>query len=193
MPPQDGAPGAQVGQTGQLCARNSSLKRYSLGSWLQAKRFQDLRAQLVERQPGLGAGARGRRADPALIGQAVTNSVSEGAFVISMSLNGTSAGQAAVDQRKAMDLVRTQNRLFVQSVSNFVDENSFTGQITQNLVGTDLANKDWFLFGVRVDKSLQARLAPDCLARWRTGCSPSLLSMYRRSASRLRGSLICGS
>jgi hypothetical protein len=55
-----------------------------------------------------------------------------------------------------MDLVRTQNRLFAQSVSNFVDENSFTGQISQNLVGTDLANKDWFLFGIRVDTSLQA-------------------------------------
>ncbi len=94
--------------------------------------------------------------NPALIAQAITHAVTKGAFVISMSLNGTSAGQFAVDQRTAMDLVRTQNRLFVQSVSNFVDENSFTGQISQNLVGTDLANKDWFLFGIRVDKSLQA-------------------------------------
>ena len=94
--------------------------------------------------------------NPALIAQAITHAVTKGAFVISMSLNGTSAGQFAVDQRTAMDLVRTQNRLFVESVSNFVDENSFTGQISQNLVGTDLANKDWFLFGIRVDKSLQA-------------------------------------
>lgn len=94
--------------------------------------------------------------NPALIAQAITHAVTKGAFVISMSLNGTSAGQFTVDQRTAMDLVRTQNRLFVQSVSNFVDENSFTGQISQNLVGTDLANKDWFLFDIRVDTSLQA-------------------------------------
>ncbi|MDR6127099.1 S8 family serine peptidase [Sphingomonas sp. SORGH_AS_0438] len=91
----------------------------------------------------------------ALIGPAVTYAVNKGAFVISMSLNGSSAGQAAIDQRAAMDLVRTQNKLVVQSVSNFVDENSFSGQVTETMVGSDLANKDWFLFGIRVDKNLQ--------------------------------------
>lgn len=90
-----------------------------------------------------------------LIAPAITYAVGKGAFVISISLNGFAGGQIAVEQRTAMDLVRAQNRLLVQSVSNNVDENSFTGQITESLIGSDLANKDWFLFGIRVDKNLQ--------------------------------------
>ena len=91
----------------------------------------------------------------ALIAPAITYAVGKGAFVISISLNGFAGGQIAVEQRAAMDLVRAQNRLLVQSVSNNVDENSFTGQVTESLIGSDLANKDWFLFGIRVDKNLQ--------------------------------------
>jgi len=91
----------------------------------------------------------------ALIAPAITYAVGKGAFVISISLNGFAGGQIAVEQRAAMDLVRAQNRLLVQSVSNSVDENSFSGQITESLIGSDLANKDWFLFGIRVDKNLQ--------------------------------------
>ncbi|MET3436783.1 S8 family serine peptidase [Sphingomonas sp. 1185] len=91
----------------------------------------------------------------ALIAPAITYAVGKGAFVISISLNGFAGGQIAVEQRAAMDLVRAQNRLLVQSVSNSVDENSFSGQITESLIGSDLANKNWFLFGIRVDKNLQ--------------------------------------
>jgi subtilisin family serine protease len=91
----------------------------------------------------------------ALIAPAITYAVDKGAFVISISLNGFAGGQIAVEQRAAMDLVRAQNRLLVQSVSNNVDENSFTGQVTESLIGSDMANKDWFLFGIRVDKNLQ--------------------------------------
>lgn len=91
----------------------------------------------------------------ALIAPAITYAVDKGAFVISISLNGFAGGQIAVEQRAAMDLVRAQNRLLVQSVSNNVDENSFTGQVTESLIGSDMANKDWFLFGIRVNKNLQ--------------------------------------
>ncbi len=97
----------------------------------------------------------GEGPNPGLIAPAITHAVQKGAFVISMSLNGFAGGQVALKQRAAMDLVRTQNRLFVESVTNDVGVDSFAGQIAENLVGTDMTNKDWFLFGIRVDRNLQ--------------------------------------
>lgn len=94
-------------------------------------------------------------ANPLAIAPAINYAVDKGAFVISMSLNGQSSGQVAADQRAAMDHVRTSNRLFVESVDNSIGVDSFAGTIAQNLVGADLANKDWFLFGIRVDANLQ--------------------------------------
>jgi len=106
--------------------------------------------------PTSGPVPEGGGPNAALIAPAITYAVEKGAFVISMSLNGFAGGHIAVEQRKAMDLVRTSDRLFVNSVSNDVSVDSFAGQIAENLVGTDLANKDWFLFGIRVDRNLQA-------------------------------------
>jgi hypothetical protein len=106
--------------------------------------------------PTSGPVPEGGGPNSALIAPAVTYAVEKGAFVISMSLNGFAGGQIAVDQRKAMDQVRTSDRLFVQSVSNDVGQDSFAGQVTENMVGTDMTNKDWFLFGIRVDRNLQA-------------------------------------
>lgn len=90
-----------------------------------------------------------------LIAPAVKYAVEKGAFVISMSINGYATGQMAVEHKAAMDLVRGGNRLFVESVSNNVGEDSFSGKIAENLVGTDLSNKDWFLFAIRLDANLQ--------------------------------------
>jgi subtilisin family serine protease len=89
------------------------------------------------------------------IAPAVAYAVDKGAFVISMSANGTATGSLVTDLRAAMDHVRMNDRLVVESVSNFLNDKSFTGQIAEAMVGTDLANKDWFLFGIRVDKNLQ--------------------------------------
>lgn len=72
-----------------------------------------------------------------------------------MSLNGTFAPTAQVEARDAMDRVRASNLLVVESVRNFSGD-SHAGQFSETLVGTDLSNKDWFLFGVRVDSNLQA-------------------------------------
>lgn len=94
-------------------------------------------------------------ANPSAIAPAITYAVDKGAFAISMSLNGQSAGQAAVEQRAAMDYVRSNNRLLIESVDNSIGVNSFAGTIAENLVGGDLANKDWFLFGIRVDANLR--------------------------------------
>lgn len=90
------------------------------------------------------------------IAPAVAYAVDKGAFVISMSVNGTASGSLVSDLRSAMDRVRTNDRLVVESVSNFTNDKSFTGQIAEAMVGTDLTNKDWFLFGIRVDKNLHA-------------------------------------
>jgi hypothetical protein len=111
---------------------------------------------LTNASPTSGPIPEGTNPNPALIAKAIAHAVDKGAFVISMSLNGTATGQIALDQRAAMDMVRNQNRLFVQSVSNMKGEDSFAGTIAENLVGGDLANKDWFLFGIRVDKNLSA-------------------------------------
>ena len=92
----------------------------------------------------------------ALIAPAIRYAIDKGAFVISMSINGSGGGeQMAADLKSAMDLVRGGNRLFVESVANNVGEDSFSGKVAENLVGKDLSNKDWFLFGVRVDANLQ--------------------------------------
>jgi hypothetical protein len=73
-----------------------------------------------------------------------------------MSINGSGGGeQMSADLKSAMDLVRGGNRLFVESVTNNVGEDSFSGKVAANLVGKDLSNKDWFLFGIRVDANLQ--------------------------------------
>ena len=83
--------------------------------------------------------------------------VQKGAFVINISLNGETAGPGATEQFDAMKLVRDTDRLVVQSVFNTVGtDSSAVGTITRNLLGQDLENKDWFLFGVRVDQNLQA-------------------------------------
>ncbi len=95
-------------------------------------------------------------ANPMNIAPAIAYAVEKGAFVISLSLNGEAAGQAATDQRNAMDGVVKADRLLVQSVSNFVDDKSAAlGTITRNFVGSNLENKDNFLFGIRVDSSLR--------------------------------------
>lgn len=96
----------------------------------------------------------GDGADAGNIAPAITYAMERGAFVVSMSLNGNAGGQMALDQRAAMDLVRAKNGLVVESVSNDVGLDSFKGQIAENLVGVDMANKEWFLFGIRVDKNL---------------------------------------
>ncbi|MFN3674511.1 MAG: S8 family serine peptidase [Sphingomonas pseudosanguinis] len=95
-------------------------------------------------------------ANPMAIAPAIAYAVEKGAFVISLSLNGEAAGQAATEQRNAMDGVVKADRLLVQSVSNFVDDKSAApGTITRNLVGGDLQNKGNFLFGIRVDSALR--------------------------------------
>ncbi|MCT8003782.1 S8 family serine peptidase [Sphingomonas sanguinis] len=95
-------------------------------------------------------------ANPMNIAPAITYAVEKGAFVISLSLNGEAGGQAAAEQRAAMDGVVKADRLLVQSVSNFVDDKSANaGTNTRNFVGSNLENKDNFLFGIRVDSSLR--------------------------------------
>ena len=95
-------------------------------------------------------------ANPMNIAPAIAYAVEKGAFVISLSLNVGAAGQAATEQRNAMDGVAKADRLLVQSVSNFVDDKSAApGTITRNFVGSNLENKDYFLFGIRVDSALR--------------------------------------
>ncbi|TCM07375.1 subtilisin family serine protease [Sphingomonas sp. PP-CC-3G-468] len=92
-------------------------------------------------------------ANPALIAPAIRYGIERGAFVTSLSANGSATGSVATELHAAMDAVRQADRLLVQSVSNFTDEDSFTGQFAQNLIGSDLENRDWFLFAVGVDQN----------------------------------------
>ena len=112
-------------------------------------------ADLSNVTPTSGAIPEADTANAALIAPAIRYAVDKGAFAISMSLNGFATGFMAADQKAAMDQVRIANRLFVNSVSNDKGQDSYAGQIVENLVGTDLANKDWFLFGIRVDQNLR--------------------------------------
>ncbi|MDJ0276660.1 S8 family serine peptidase [Sphingomonas sp. 2R-10] len=90
------------------------------------------------------------------IAPAIRYSVDKGAFVLSLSLNGVSSGQAAAEQRAAMDQVAGADRLMVASVSNDIgDDSAAAGTIARNLVGDTLENRDWFLFGIRVDAALR--------------------------------------
>ncbi|UYY58017.1 S8 family serine peptidase [Sphingomonas sp. S2-65] len=97
----------------------------------------------------------GQGGNAAAIAPAILHGADKGAFVFTMSLNGVATGQIATEHKLAMDVVRAKNLLFVESVSNNVGEDSFKGQLAENLVGSDLSNKDWFLFGIRVDANLQ--------------------------------------
>lgn len=109
--------------------------------------------------PSSGPVPEGPDASAALIAPAIRYGLDKGAFVISLSANGSATGQIATEQRVAMDAVRRADRLFVQSVSNFTGEDSFTGQFAESLVGADRANKDWFLFAIGVDQNGNPRTA----------------------------------
>ncbi|WP_344691906.1 S8 family serine peptidase [Sphingomonas cynarae] len=90
------------------------------------------------------------------IAPAIRYGVDKGAFVLSLSLNGVSSGQAAAEQKAAMDQVARADRLLVESVSNDIgDDSAAAGTIARNLVGDTLENRDWFLFGIRVDAALR--------------------------------------
>ncbi len=93
------------------------------------------------------------------IAPAIRYAVDKNAFAIVLALNGTVSGPVVADLRGAMDQVRLADRLVIESVSNFTDEDSFTGQIAETLVGTDRANQDWFLFAIGVDQNGNPRSA----------------------------------
>ncbi len=98
-------------------------------------------------------------ANAALIAPAIRYAVDKGAFVTVLSLNGFSTGPMGQEQRAAMDQVRLADRLLVNSVDNATGQDSFTGQFAENFVGTDRANKDWFLFAIGVDQNGNPRSA----------------------------------
>lgn len=96
------------------------------------------------------------QANDTLIAPALTYAVDHGAFVVSLSINGTAGGQTATEQKAAMDHLAAADRLVVESVSNDVgDQSAGSGTFARNLVGASGENRDWFLFGKRVDANLQ--------------------------------------
>jgi hypothetical protein len=92
------------------------------------------------------------------MGEAILYALDKGAFVMNVSFNGFAGGIIRDRQRAAMDQVRAQNALVVQSVSNWKSD-EYAGSITENLVGADLANKDWFLYGIGVTPDLKPAIS----------------------------------
>ena len=107
--------------------------------------LEDLAPGAVPEEGGPNAG---------LIAPALKYAMDHGAFVANISINGTLRGDDAIQLREAMDLVRANNGLLVQSVSNESGD-SFAGSFTEILVGENFENKDWFLYGIRVDPLLR--------------------------------------
>ncbi|MFV0622677.1 S8 family serine peptidase [Sphingomonas sp. ac-8] len=101
----------------------------------------------------------GTQPNAGLIAPALRESVAKGAFVTVVSLNGFAGGQVAAEQRSAMDAFRAADRLLVESVANETGKDSFAGQFAENLVGSDRANADWFLFAIGVDANGNPRPA----------------------------------
>lgn len=101
----------------------------------------------------------GTQPNAGLIAPALREAVAKGAFVTVMSLNGFAGGQVATEQRAAMDELRAADRLLVESVANETGKDSFAGQFAENLVGSDRANADWFLFAIGVDANGNPRPA----------------------------------
>ncbi|MFC7538132.1 S8 family serine peptidase [Sphingomonas sp. GCM10030256] len=93
------------------------------------------------------------------IAPAIRHAAQNGAFVINFSANGTSSGSMAVEQNAAMDIVRQQNLLLVESVSNDPGDSFANGSFAQALVGADFENKNWFLFGIGLFGDLSPRAA----------------------------------
>lgn len=110
--------------------------------------------------PGSGPVPEGQNINPDLIAPAISYAVDHGAFAINLSANG-GGGDASfkTELKAAMDKVRVADDLVVESVSNATGEDSYTDQWAQALLGSDQANKDWFLFAIGVDASGQARSA----------------------------------
>ncbi|WP_174278314.1 S8 family serine peptidase [Sphingomonas bacterium] len=97
------------------------------------------------------------QADPRQVASAIAYAVDRGAFVLSLSVNGSASNQTAVELRTAMDQVSREDRLLVESVSNDVgDQSSAAGTITRDLVGASGENRTSFLFGIRVNPDLTA-------------------------------------
>ena len=94
---------------------------------------------------------------PLVVPKAINHAVENGAFVINLSSNISGSPMFSADRKAAMDNVRTNNRLLVQSLTNFVGDDSFTGKDTQEMRGADLQNAEWFLYAGTVNSSLVSR------------------------------------
>ena len=115
-----------------------------------------LRIDSAEDIPETGDLRGGGNPNLAAVSPALVYAVDKGAFAMNLSINGSSSDYFTADLLAAMDYVRENNRLVVQSVSNWPGEDSFSGMFTEQMIGEDMVNKDWFLFGIRVDQNLRA-------------------------------------
>lgn len=96
------------------------------------------------------------QANIANLAPAIRYGVEKGAFALSFSLNGSASRLFTADLRDAMSQVRANDRLLIESVSNAVEnDDSAPGRLARDLLGADLADKEWFLFGIRVDENLR--------------------------------------
>ncbi|WP_162815080.1 S8 family peptidase [Erythrobacter aureus] len=138
--------GTWVASVAAGAANNNSVHGVAYDSTILAIKVAgaDL-SNLEDGQDPLEAGLNGN-----MVPSAIHYAVDHGAFVINLSANGTTSGRSAEQFNEAMDAVVENDLLFVQSVSNYSGD-EFAGSLTEALVGTDLENADWFLYGIRVD------------------------------------------
>lgn len=143
--------GTGTASVAAAAANSSGIQGVAPGATILALKVAAPNLDAVTATSTLTEGGLNGSAIPA----ALNHAVDKGAFVITMSINGSFAPGAATEARAAMDRVRSSNMLVIESVRNFAGD-SHRSQISESLVGTDLANKDWFLFGIRVNSSFQA-------------------------------------
>lgn len=105
-----------------------------------------------------------------LSGKLLNYAVDKGTFVLNYSgyVKGTGllgdCDFCATGLQSGMNRFKTGNMLFVNAVSNTAGEDTYKGTHVEALLGTNLEYKQWFLFGIRAEKTPEQNGNPGILA-----------------------------
>lgn len=147
--------GTEVASVAAAAQNGSGAQGVAYGSTILALKVAGL--DFASLSTGSGA-PKELGVDAGLVPAALRYAVDNNAFAMNLSLNGSGGGTLLDAQlRGAMDYVRQNNRLVIQSVTNAIDVDSFKGTFTESMVGSDLANKEWILLAIGINADLSPR------------------------------------